>query len=1077
MIRPGKMVYLFFCLTLFSSLWLNVAGGMAAADSAAAHPIPGMIEAEDFADMSGIQLDVTDDSGGSSYIGWTDAGDWMDYTVNVEKAGVYAATLRLASPLEGTSKIQLRNAANQTLAAINIPNTGDWGAYQNIETKLSLSAGEQTLRVYVVNAGFNFNWLSFEFVSDSVIEPEPEPNPTDGPFFQIPGAVEVEAFHFGSGAEVKDSAHVGAGKYVGALDAGDWMEYTYVEAAGAGVYEVEFKVASPNSGKRFQLENAWGNVLADVQVPNTGGWDAWQTVSAIMTLPAGSQSLQLVTAEGGFNLDAMAFKLAEPADTTVPAPANALSIAECGATADDNTDDTAAIQACIDSARSEGRIVYVPEGTFLYSACLVLDGADLTGSGHGSVLKSINALEQCLRLTGDGSDVSHVQLTTITTTDRLSTDVSARVFVDPNALNFSVKNTVIDGATSAGIISFGSHGIISGNTVRNTLADGIHITGLSDDILIENNVSRDTGDDQIAVVSYEKFGSWVRNVTIRHNDVAGGHARGITVSGGENIAVENNKISLTGGAGVFIASEGSYKTYTVNGLHVIGNAIYKDSLNGSIPEKGGIRLQATYKNPSIDNALIEQNFIFGATDSGILIVGSAEANAVIQKNVITNPQGYGISLVSTVIGSYTISGNTVTGSGKHPFSNLAAGADVVSDMLNGTPGGGGEGSEYVAVKGTPVIDGGVDDVWAYSTALQMDTTVQGTTGIARIIWDETALYYLFQMTDAAPFAIGANEHNDSVEVWVDELNAKNGARGVGDYQARVDIANVKSTATGLNLSSVQSEVRMVPGGYIVELAVPYTALIPGEGKTIGFNASANDDANGDGKRDNYMSWVDKNLPYWADTKVYNNVLLAGSPVIDAPKATGVPGTLVISHNNGHDHGLLDGSYTVSMNMWYGNNGTVYKLYENGVLIDIQRLMDDSPKAQTTATAIEGKRNGEYHYRAELSNVFGTTVSKELVVKVTQANPGMPVLSSNNWDGDGSYDIRMNMWWGTNGTTFNLYENGVLIHSEQLEVGTPNAQTATVAVKGRSRGAYQYRGELVNDAGSTSSAVITVKVTQ
>lgn len=1074
--RSKKTLYLFFCLTLLMSFWLQAAAGLApAADDATAHAVPGTIEAESFSAMSGIQLDETSDSGGSDYIGWTDAGDWMDYTVNVEKAGVYAATLRLASPLEGTSKIQLKNASNQVLALINIPNTGDWDAYQNIETQLSLPAGEQTLRVYVLNSGFNFNWMSFEFLSDPL--PEPEPEAPHAPIAHVPGVVEAEAYTFANGADIIESALAGEGKYAGALDGGDWLDFAYVETANAGQYEVAFRISSPNESKRLQVENAWGDVLADVQVPNTGGWDNWQTVTASMTLPAGSQSLRIVTADGGFNLDSMTFTLSDPADTTVPMPSNALSIAACGATANDETDDTASIMTCIDNAKAAGYKVYVPEGTFLYSACLLLDGVDLTGSGTNSVLRSINVAEQCLKLTGDGSDVSHVQLTTIKTTDRLSTDVSARIYVDPNAVNFSVKNTVIDGATSAGIISFGSHGVISGNTVRNTLADGIHITGLSDHILIENNVVRDTGDDQIAVVSYEKFGSWVRNVVIRHNDVAGGHARGITTSGGENLSLESNRIAMTGGAGIFIASEGSYKTYTVDGLYVFGNTIYKDSLNGSIPEKGGIRLQATYKNPSINDALIEQNSIWGSSDSGILIVGSAEANAVFQNNIITNPQGYGISLVSTVIGTYTFSGNTVTGSGKAPFSNMATGANVVSDMPNGTPGGGGEGSEYIAVKGTPEVDGDIDEVWAYSTALQMDTTADGTTGIARIIWDETALYYLFEMTDATPYAMAAYEHNDSVEVWVDELNAKNGARGVGDYQARVDITNALSTATGLDLSSIQSAVRMTEGGYVAEFAVPYTALVPAEGKTIGFNASANDDANGDGKRDNYMSWVDKNLPYWADTKVYNNVLLAGSPVIEVPKATSVPGKPVLSHNNGHDHGLQDGSFTVFMNMWYGNNGTTYKLYENGVLIDTQILTDDSPNAQAAATVIEGKQNGSYRYHAKLTNKFGATVSDTLVITVTNANPGMPVLSNNNWDGDGSFNVTMNMWWGTNGTTFNLYENGVLIHSEQLESRTPNAQSATVSVEGRSQGSYQYRGELVNEAGSTSSAMMTVNVSK
>jgi len=166
-----------------------------------------------------------------------------------------------------------------------------------------------------------------------------------------------------------------------------------------------------------------------------------------------------------------------------------------------------------------------------------------------------------------------------------------------------------------------------------------------------------------------------------------------------------------------------------------------------------------------------------------------------------------------------------------------------------------------------------------------------------------------------------------------------------------------------------------------------------------------------------------------------------------------------------------------MNMWYGDNGTVYKLYENGALIDTQLLADGAPAAQRTTTAISGRNNGTYRYVAKLTNAFGTTTSAEMVVEVTDAKPGEPVLSSDNWDGDGDYRITMNMWWGTNGTTYKLYENGVLIDTQALSDGTPNAQTAATNIASRAIGTYEYRAELVNDAGAVSSGSLTVKVTE
>ena len=72
-------------------------------------------------------------------------------------------------------------------------------------------------------------------------------------------------------------------------------------------------------------------------------------------------------------------------------------------------------------------------------------------------------------------------------------------------------------------------------------------------------------------------------------------------------------------------------------------------------------------------------------------------------------------------------------------------------------------------------------------------------------------------------------------------------------------------------------------------------------------------------------------------------------------------------------------------MWYGVNGDIWRLYENGVLIAEVPLINNTPAAQTAQYTFTDKPNKTYVYTAELVNSAGVTQARESVTHVVTKN--------------------------------------------------------------------------------------------
>ncbi len=111
------------------------------------------------------------------------------------------------------------------------------------------------------------------------------------------GGVDIAASHDPSDPN-------GSGYALSYTKAGEWLKYT-TNVAQDGNYDIGFRVANPVAGAMFHLEVDGTNVTGSMVVPNTGGWDTWQTITkSAVALKAGPHVFKLVldtNASNGFS--------------------------------------------------------------------------------------------------------------------------------------------------------------------------------------------------------------------------------------------------------------------------------------------------------------------------------------------------------------------------------------------------------------------------------------------------------------------------------------------------------------------------------------------------------------------------------------------------------------------------------------------------------------------------------------------------------------------------------------------------------------------------------------------------------
>ncbi|MDW3197487.1 MAG: carbohydrate-binding protein [Cytophagales bacterium] len=270
--------------------------------------IPGRIEAESFVDFSGIQLeDCTDPNSGNANdqnVGWVDDGDWMEYHLDVPTTGEYHMYLRVASADPEAGALQILDENDLLLATVDVQATGGWQTWETISLPLTLGTGEKTLKLVAVTGGFNLNWFELNTIPIG---------------FNV--QIEAEDYIDMLGVQTESTTDAGGGQNVGWLDNGDWMSYN-INLPASGTYLIEYRVASAAAtGQLVLSQNSTDIEVTDV--PNTGGWQNWTTVSTTAELDNSNSSYVIYVNSGPFNINWFRITYQAP-DFEAPSPVSNL---------------------------------------------------------------------------------------------------------------------------------------------------------------------------------------------------------------------------------------------------------------------------------------------------------------------------------------------------------------------------------------------------------------------------------------------------------------------------------------------------------------------------------------------------------------------------------------------------------------------------------------------------------------------------------------------------------------------------------------------------------------------------------
>ena len=342
----------------------------------------------------------------------------------------------------------------------------------------------------------------------------------------------------------------------------------------------------------------------------------------------------------------------EQAPAPVTQGENSISIVDKGASANDDSDDTAALLAAVEEAKASGKSVYIPEGRFNFDKQVNIEADNLKISGAGVWHTELHFTSD--KRYGGGIVFGHnsngIELSNLymdsNLTSRYNEDaqykaISGTLGKDSNIHDIWVQHFEvgmwIGDYDQTGNMKYTDGLVVENARIRNNLADGINFAQGTKNSTVKNSNIRGNGDDGLAIWSSISNGTNAaaeeNNKFLNNTIESGWRAAGIGIFGGKGHEISGNLIKdVFAGAGIRVNTVFAGHNFDLNdsGIKIHDNTILRSGTTNDLYKlhRGAIDFQqvrGTIKNVDVYNnkllntladSVITKNFEMGDNGNG-----------------------------------------------------------------------------------------------------------------------------------------------------------------------------------------------------------------------------------------------------------------------------------------------------------------------------------------------------------------------------------------------------------------------------------------------------------------------------